>query len=141
MEIAYIFFRFGRYSYDIADVLESMGSVAECDKSAFLEMATITREMVLLSVKSLQPEIEMLQDDSMNWLIKLMHYRKYLNEAISTPTNLQKQEQTPEPRCYISALLILSYLERISDHACYVGDSVHYIVTGTPGRDANCRKE
>lgn len=68
-------------------------------------------------------------------------YRKYLNEAISTPTNLQKQEQTPEPRCYISALLILSYLERISDHACYVGDSVHYIVTGTPGRDANCRKE
>jgi hypothetical protein len=74
MEIAYIFFRFGRYSYDIADVLESMGSVAECDKSAVLEMATITREMVLLSVKSLQPEIEMLQDDSMNWMIKLMHY-------------------------------------------------------------------
>jgi hypothetical protein len=48
------------------DVLESMGSIAECDKSAVLEMATITREMVLLSVKSLQPEIEMLQDDSMN---------------------------------------------------------------------------
>ncbi len=50
MEIAYSFFRFGRYSYDIVDVLESLGSVAECDKSAVLEMATITREMVLLSV-------------------------------------------------------------------------------------------
>jgi phosphate transport system protein len=24
----------------------------------------------------------------------------------------------------------LRYLERISDHACYIGDSVHYIVTG-----------
>jgi phosphate transport system protein len=33
-------------------------------------------------------------------------------------------------RCYISALLILRYLERISDHACYIGDSVYYIVTG-----------
>jgi hypothetical protein len=74
MEIAYSFFRFGRYSYDIVDVLESMGSVAECDKLAVLEMATITREMVLLSVKSLQPEIEMLQDDSMKGMIKLMHY-------------------------------------------------------------------
>jgi hypothetical protein len=58
----------------LVDVLESMGSVAECNKSVVLEMATITREMVLLSVKSLQPEIEMLQDDSMNWMIKLMHY-------------------------------------------------------------------
>ena len=90
MEIAYSFFRFGRYSYDIVDVLESMGSVAECDKSAVLEMATITREMVLLSVK-------------------LMHYIENILMRLS-PTDLQKQEQTPEPRCYISALLILSYL-------------------------------
>ena len=35
-----------------------------------------------------------------------------------------------DPRCAISALLILRYLERIADHACYIGDSVYYIVTG-----------
>jgi phosphate transport system protein len=130
MEIAYGFFRFGRYSYDIVDVLESMGSVADCDKSAVLQMATITREMILLSVKSLQARdrdaagrlYEM--DDKVDEL-----YRKYLQEAISPQTNEQKQ--ISEPRCYISALLILRYLERISDHACYVGDSVYYIVTGT----------
>ncbi|HYY40899.1 MAG TPA: PhoU domain-containing protein, partial [Nitrososphaera sp.] len=40
-------------------------------------------------------------------------------------------ERSFDPRCYISALLILRYLERISDHSCYIGDSVHYIVTGT----------
>jgi phosphate transport system protein len=130
MEIAYGFFRFGRYSYDIVDVLESMGSVADCDKSAVLQMATITREMILLSVKSLQARdrdavgrlYEM--DDKVDEL-----YRKYLLEAISPQTNEQKQ--ISEPRCYISALLILRYLERISDHACYVGDSVYYIITGT----------
>ena len=130
MEIAYGFFRFGRYSYDIVDVLESMGSVADCDKSAVLEMATITREMILLSVKSLQARdrdaagrlYEM--DDKVDEL-----YRKYLQEAISPQAN--KQKQISEPRCYISALLILRYLERISDHACYVGDSVYYIITGT----------
>jgi phosphate transport system protein len=130
MEIAYGFFRFGRYSYDIVDVLESMGSVADCDKSAVLQMATITREMILLSVKSLQARdrdaagrlYEM--DDKVDEL-----YRKYLQEAISPQTNEQKQ--ISEPRCYISELLILRYLERISDHACYVGDSVYYIITGT----------
>jgi len=86
MEIAYSFFRFGRYSYDIVDVPESLGSVAECDKSAVLEMATITREMVLLSVKSLQPEIEIMQDDSMNWMIKLMYYIENILMRLSLPS-------------------------------------------------------
>jgi len=27
--------------------------------------------------------------------------------------------------------LVLRYLERIADHACYIGDSVVYIVTGS----------
>jgi phosphate transport system protein len=107
-----------------------MGSVADCDKSAVLQMATITREMILLSVKSLQARdrdavgrlYEM--DDKVDEL-----YRKYLQEAISPRTNEHKQ--ISEPRCFISALLILRYLERISDHACYVGDSVYYIITGT----------
>ncbi|MGA7541755.1 MAG: phosphate uptake regulator PhoU [Nitrososphaeraceae archaeon] len=133
MEIAYGFFRFGRYSYDIVDVLESMGSVADCDKSAVLQMATITREMILLSVKSLQARdrdavgrlYEM--DDKVDEL-----YRKYLQEAFSPRTNEHNEhKQISEPRCFISALLILRYLERISDHACYVGDSVYYIITGT----------
>src|SRR5215204_3140276 len=56
-------------------------------------------------------------------------YRKYLREAITPYEKTDKRSF--DPRCYISALLILRYLERISDHACYIGDSVHYIVTGT----------
>lgn len=43
MEIAYGFSRFGRYAYDIVDVLETMGSISECDKSAVLEMAKTAR--------------------------------------------------------------------------------------------------
>lgn len=106
VEIAYGFFRFGRYSYDIVEVLESMGSVADCDKSAVLEMATITREMILLSVKSLQSR----DRDAAGQLYKMDDkvdalYRKYLHEAISPQTNLQKQ--ISEPRCYVSTLLIL----------------------------------
>jgi phosphate transport system protein len=43
MEISYGFSRFGRYSYDIVDVLETMGYVYDCDKSAVLEMSKNVR--------------------------------------------------------------------------------------------------
>jgi phosphate transport system protein len=138
MEIAYGFSRFGRYSYDIVDVLETMGSISNCDKSAVLEMAKTVREMILLSVYSLQSRdkdaVRKLyqMDDTVDSL-----YRKYLREAIDSEkkengddNNEYKIGKFSELRCYISALLILRYLERISDHACYIGDSVNYIVTG-----------
>jgi phosphate transport system protein len=130
MEIAYGFSRFGRYAYDIVDVLETMGSIANCDKNAVLEMSGTVREMIHISVQALHSKdknaAEKLyqMDDTVDSL-----YRKYLREAI-TPSE-KADKRSLDPRCYISALLILRYLERISDHACYIGDSVHYIVTGT----------
>jgi phosphate transport system protein len=54
MEISYGFSRFGRYSYDIVDVLETMGSISICDKSAVLETAKTVRGMILLSLNALQ---------------------------------------------------------------------------------------
>ena len=135
MEISYGFSRFGRYSYDIVDLLETMGSISDCDKSAVLEMAKTVRGMILLSLQALQSRDKSAgeklyrMDDTVDTL-----YRKYLRDII-TPSQEQQTEKrltdsNNNPRCYISTLLILRYLERISDHACYIGDSVHYIVTG-----------
>jgi phosphate transport system protein len=132
MEIAYDFSRFGRYSYDIADVLETMGSISDCDKSYVLKMSNTVRQMIHLSINALQSRdrnaaqklYEM--DDTVDAL-----YRRYVNEIINPQENQNKKEFLDKTlRCYISALLILRYLERISDHACYIGDSVYYIVTG-----------
>ena len=135
MEISYGFSRFGRYSYDIVDLLETMGSISDCDKSAVLEMAKTVRGMILLSLQALQSRDKSAgeklyrMDDTVDTL-----YRKYLRDII-TPSQEQQTEKrltdsNNNPRCYISTLLILRYLERISDHACYIGDSVNYIVTG-----------
>ena len=129
MEISYGFSRFGRYAYDIVDVLETMGSISDCDKSTVLEMAVTVREMIQLSLHSLRSRDKdaaqklYQMDDTVDTL-----YRKYLREIITLKTNQDKN--VTDPRCYISALLILRYLERISDHACYIADSVHYITTG-----------
>jgi phosphate transport system protein len=129
MEISYGFSRFGRYAYDIVDVLETMGSIADCDKTAVLQTSKTVREMIRLSVSALRSKdknaasklYEM--DDTVDAL-----YRKHLREVISSDG--KQDGRFSDPRCYVSALLILRYLERISDHACYIGDSVYYIVTG-----------
>lgn len=129
MEIAYGFSRFGRYAYDIVDVLETIGTKTDCDKSAVLEAAGTVREMIRMSVQALQlrdkaTAAKLYQmDDTIDDL-----YRKYLREITKPAASSAKSE--PNARCYASALLILRYLERISDHACYIGDSVHYIATG-----------
>ena len=131
MEISYGFSRFGRYAYDIMDIIGTMGTLSHCDKSPVLEMAKSAREMIHLSVKALQSQDKnaaeklYVMDDTVDAL-----YRKYLREIITPSNKKGMNDMLNDPRCYISTLLILRYLERISDHSCYIGDSVHYIVTG-----------
>jgi len=132
MEISYGFSRFGRYAYDIMDIIGTMGSISNCDKTPVLEMAASAREMIHMSIKALQKKdkdaaaklYEM--DDVVDSL-----YKKYLREVITPTTKKGSNDMVKDPRCYLSTLLILRYLERIADHACYIGDSVHYIVTAT----------
>ncbi|MFL6440356.1 MAG: phosphate signaling complex PhoU family protein [Nitrososphaeraceae archaeon] len=136
MEISYGFSRYGRYSYDIVDVLEAMGSISDCDKSAVLEMSKTVREMIVLSLQTLQSRDKNAAEKlyRMDDIVD-MQYKKYLRDIITTQEQKNVEKGSADvhknnQRCYISALLILRYLERISDHACYIGDSVYYIVTG-----------
>ena len=50
MEISYGFSRFGRYAYDIAEVLEMFGDPTGCDHSIIEETANITKEMIRMSI-------------------------------------------------------------------------------------------
>ena len=128
MDVAYGFSRFGRYAYDIAEVLETIGSIPNCDKSEVTTMAKTVKEMIRLSVKSLEKldknasQKLYMMDDSVDSI-----FRSYLKKVLT-----QTKKKNFELKCYISALLILRYLERISDHACYIGDCVYYVVTGDP---------
>lgn len=128
MDAAYGFSRFGRYAYDIAEVLETIGPIPKCDKSEVTLMAKTAKEMIQLSVKSLEKLDKnashklYMMDDSVDSI-----FRNYLKKALT-----QTKKRNFEPKCYLSALLILRYLERISDHACYIGDCVYYVVTGDP---------
>ena len=121
-EISYGFFRFGRYAHDIVEVLEMFGDLSSCDHDFVVETAAKTQEMIRMSVEALaRRDVELARkiprmDDYVD-----ERYRKRLREL------LKGQE---DQKCALSATLILRYLERIADHATYIGDSIVYIVTG-----------
>ncbi|CAN5456953.1 phosphate uptake regulator PhoU [soil metagenome] len=128
MEMSYGFSRFGRYAYDIINVLEILGPLKLCDKSSIIHMSEIVLEMMNTSVSALRS-----LDNTMSKKIYELEdvvdilYKKGVRESIEF---MNQDNLYPDNRCNISSALILKYLERISDHACYIADSVNYIVTG-----------
>jgi phosphate transport system protein len=123
MEIAYGFLRFGRYAYDISEVLAIYGDLSECDKSEVETVGDQAKKMIRVSIKAFTEknvdlanalkEMDDIVDNS---------YRNYLRKIVKKPK--------VDLKCSVSATLVLRYLERIADHATYIGESVVYTVSG-----------
>jgi phosphate transport system protein len=123
LEISYGFFRYGRYALDITEVLDMFGDLSKCDRKFVVDTAKRTQDMIRMSVEAFArrdvemarkiPEMDDIVDDS---------YRSNLRTTL--------QEKGSNLKCSLSATLILRYLERIADHASYIGESVEYIATG-----------
>src|SRR3989442_6068219 len=123
MEVAYGFSRLGRYAHDIADVLGMFGDISGCDKSMIHKAGDQAKNMISLSIKAFtERNVELAgklneMDDIVDHI-----YMDFVKKSAQNPAG--------DLKCTVSATLILRYLERIADHATYVGDSVLYIVTG-----------
>jgi phosphate transport system protein len=123
MEIAYGFSRFGRYAYDIADVLELCGDIHMCDKSVVELTAKTTREMISMSVEAFSNrDVELAKN--------VQKLDDFVDDKFRETLDRVIHGQGGDIKCAVSEALILRYLERISDHSSYIGDSVIYIVTG-----------
>ncbi len=122
LEIAYDFYRFGRYSYDIAIILSDIGPIPECDKQIIKNASKIVIAMMRDAIKAF-----ILRNVELTRLIyeKDDEIDKIYEEAF------KKAIHTNNPICDVTSLLILRYLERIADHATYIADSLTYIVKGT----------
>ena len=122
MEISYGFFRYGRYALDIVQVMEIFGDLSKCDRLPVVETAKVTQNMIRMSADAFArrdvnlarqiPAMDDTVDES---------YRSNLRKVMGVKGDV---------RCTLSATLIMRYLERISDHATYIAESVDYIVTG-----------
>ena len=123
MEIAYGFSRFGRYAYDISQVRSMFGDLKECNTDMIRRVGEKVKEMIKISVQAFKERNVKLarklreMDDEVD-----RAYIEHVSRALNDPKSSKK--------CDMATTLILRYLERIADHATYVGDSVDYIVTG-----------
>jgi phosphate transport system protein len=128
MEISYIFWRFGRYSYDVVNTIEELPAGPDCDKTAVMEMSYLVRKGMELSLSSLRTRDETIVEKlyELDSTVDTL-YRKYLRSIMNSDDIYNWKARS---LCDICNILILRYLERISDHACYLGDCVFYLVTG-----------
>jgi phosphate transport system protein len=128
MEIAYVFWRTGRYSHDIVSTIEELTPGPDCNKTAVIEMSSLVQKVVELSLLSLRTRDESIAEKlyELDSTVDTL-YRQYLRNTTNPENRYSWKEHS---RCDVCNVLILRYLERISDHACYLGDCVSYVVTG-----------
>lgn len=123
MEIAYGFSRFGRYAYDIADVLSIFTGVANCEKADIEAAGKQASEMIRISLKAFTERDVILAG-------RLGAMDNVVDELYRNSLRRINQEDGVDLKCYFIETLILRYIERIADHAEDVGESVAYTVTG-----------
>jgi phosphate transport system protein len=122
LEISYGLFRYGRYALDITEVLNMFGDLSHCDHEYVVQTARKTQEMIRMSIDAFaRRDVDMARkissmDDAVD-----ESYRENLKRTIQGKSNIN---------CAMSSALILRYLERIADHATYIGETVEYITTG-----------
>jgi phosphate transport system protein len=123
MEVAYGFSRFGRYAHDISDVMGIFGDLSACNREAIEEAGAQAKDMIRISIKSFtERDVELAGKlKKMDDVVDGIYLDFVKKSAYEREANL---------RCVVSGTLILRYLERIADHATYVGETVAYIVSG-----------
>jgi phosphate transport system protein len=124
MKIAYDMERYGRYAWDISFTHKRLANCSECVHHSELmdKITQKTLQIVDTSIKALRDN----DADMAKTLAKTENevdevYSAYLDQLSKTP---------PKTRCLVCNLLVVRYLERIADHATYIGESIVYIATG-----------
>jgi phosphate transport system protein len=125
MEIAYGFSRFGRYAYDITEVMMIFGDISKCDKEEVDGAGRQAKSMIRTSITAFA-------ERDANLARKLAQMDDVVDDIYRTYIRKITKNPKIDVKCYVSATLILRYLERIADHAKYIGDSVIYILTAEP---------
>ncbi|MEM4466592.1 MAG: phosphate signaling complex protein PhoU [Nitrososphaerota archaeon] len=123
IQVSYDFSRIGRYAVNISETYPMMPKTG-CNVKALEEMFKIVLEMVneageAYLGKDLEKAEEVKKrDDEVDAL-----YAEYIKQLIQKGGEI-------DAGCLLSIALILRYLERIADHACYIADATIYMVKG-----------
>jgi phosphate transport system protein len=124
IKIAYDFERYGRYAWDISSTQRRFAASKLCaySEDVMERIMDKTMQMVHISVQALKEndgEMAKSLGETEDQVDEL--YSAYLDKLSKAP---------PETKCLVCNLLVVRYLERIADHATYIGEGICYIATG-----------
>jgi phosphate transport system protein len=124
MKIAYDFERYGRYAWDISFTHRKFAASEKCaySRDTMEKMAEKTLHMVHTSIEALRTndgELVKSLASTENEVDKM--YSNYLDKLSKAP---------PATKCLVCNVLVVRYLERIADHATYIGEAIYYIASG-----------
>ena len=126
MKIAYDLARCGRYAWDITFIYKRFNiSFNECylPSIPLKEMMKEVQNILHMSVQAVSKnDLELAKKIGENENSIDQMYIESLNKLV---------EQPPiKTKCVMANLLFVRHLERISDHAAYIGESIIYLITG-----------
>jgi phosphate transport system protein len=124
MKIAYDFERYGRYAWDIALTQKEF---AESERSAY--SWDLMEEMAEKVTSMVHTSIEALRNNDANMAKSLANTENEVDKIYSIYLD-KLSKAPPTTKCIICTVLVVRYLERIADHATYVGEAIYYIATG-----------
>ncbi len=124
MKIAYDFERFGRYAWDISLTQRKFGYSEKCAYS-WKSMEKLTDKVMLM----VRTSVKALRDNDAEMARSLAKIENEVDEINSDYLDALSRAP-PGTKCVVCTALVVRYLERIADHATYVGESIYYIATG-----------
>jgi phosphate transport system protein len=124
MKIAYDFERYGRYAWDIALTQKEF---AASERSAY--SWDLMEEMAEKVTSMVHTSIEALRNNDANMAKSLANTENEVDKIYSIYLD-KLSKAPPTTKCIIWTVLVVRYLERIADHATYVGEAIYYIATG-----------
>lgn len=124
IKIAHDLERYGRYAWDVTFIQKRLAQSEKCeDPSKIIEkMSRKVTDMVHTSIEALRShDAELAKSLAVteNKVDEL--YFRYLDLSAEAPV---------PTKCLITNVLAVRYLERMADHATYMGESIVYIATG-----------
>ena len=124
IKIAYDVERFGRYALDISELNNSLGSWEPITDS---EIAIEDMGRKVLEILSTAMKLTETNDSSL--VFKLSSLESEV-DALYLQNLKNISESKAGAKTIIAYTLVIRYLERVSDHAAYIAESITYILTG-----------
>jgi phosphate transport system protein len=126
MKIAYDLARCGRYAWDISFIYKRFNiSFEECS----LRWLPL-KEMMNEVLRIMRITVEAIAETDLKLVKKIGEIESGIDKMYIESLNKLVEQAPIKTKCVVANLLFVRHLERISDHATYIAESIIYLVTG-----------